>query len=144
MPTSKRLRVSEDDPLTRAIAPPSYETPTEREERIAAEQEAKRVSDAIDEELNRQRISEKKGPKAIKILLLGALLLLFNSRYSINHLQVKANQVSSHVAFLPPPKLTRSLQANRQRSKVSPILFMVRLQFTFIWVHCRLPTHELS
>ncbi|KAG2107321.1 guanine nucleotide binding protein, alpha subunit [Suillus cothurnatus] len=71
MPTSKRLRVSEDDPLTRAIAPPSYETPTEREERIAAEQEAKRVSDAIDEELNRQRISEKKGPKAIKILLLG-------------------------------------------------------------------------
>ncbi|KAG1729174.1 guanine nucleotide binding protein, alpha subunit [Suillus occidentalis] len=71
MPTSKRLRVSEDDPLTRAIAPPSYESPQERDERLAAEQEAKRVSDAIDEELNRQRISEKKGPKAIKILLLG-------------------------------------------------------------------------
>lgn len=71
MPTSKRLRVSEDDPLTRAIAPPPYETPAEREERLAAEQEAKRVSDAIDEELNKQRISEKKGPKAIKILLLG-------------------------------------------------------------------------
>lgn len=71
MPTSKRVRVSEDDPLTRAIAPPSYETPAEQEERLAAEQEAKRVSDAIDEELNRQRISEKKGPKAIKILLLG-------------------------------------------------------------------------
>jgi guanine nucleotide-binding protein subunit alpha len=73
MPTSKRLRVSEDDPLTRAIAPPSYESPQERDERLAAEQEAKRVSDAIDEELNKQRISEKKGPKAIKILLLGAL-----------------------------------------------------------------------
>lgn len=71
MPTPKRLRVSEDDPLTRAIAPPSYETPVEREERLAAEQEAKRISDAIDEELNKQRISEKKGPKAIKILLLG-------------------------------------------------------------------------
>ncbi|KAG2748662.1 G-alpha-domain-containing protein [Suillus brevipes Sb2] len=71
MPTSKRLRVSEDDPLTRAIAPPSYESPQERDERLAAEQEAKRVSDAIDEELNKQRISEKKGPKAIKILLLG-------------------------------------------------------------------------
>ncbi|KAG1840836.1 guanine nucleotide binding protein, alpha subunit [Suillus subalutaceus] len=71
MPTPKRLRVSEDDPLTRAIAPPSYESPAEREERLAAEQEAKRVSDAIDEELNKQRISEKKGPKAIKILLLG-------------------------------------------------------------------------
>lgn len=71
MPTSKRQRVSEDDPLTRAIAPPSYETPAERDNRLAVEQEAKRVSDAIDEELNRQRISEKKGPKAIKILLLG-------------------------------------------------------------------------
>ncbi|KIK39342.1 hypothetical protein CY34DRAFT_808411 [Suillus luteus UH-Slu-Lm8-n1] len=71
MPTSKRLRVSEDDPLTRAIAPPSYETPQERDDRLAAEQEAKRVSDAIDDELNKQRISEKKGPKAIKILLLG-------------------------------------------------------------------------
>ncbi|KAG0698709.1 guanine nucleotide binding protein, alpha subunit [Suillus ampliporus] len=45
--------------------------PAEREHRLAVEQEAKRVSDAIDEELNRQRISEKRGPKAIKILLLG-------------------------------------------------------------------------
>lgn len=71
MPSSKRHRVSEDDPLTRAIAPSPSETPPEREQRLAAEQEAKRVSDAIDEELNRQRISEKKGPKAIKILLLG-------------------------------------------------------------------------
>ncbi|KAG1815041.1 G-alpha-domain-containing protein [Suillus subaureus] len=78
MPTSKRLRVSEDDPLTRAIAPPPYETPAEREERLAAEQEAKRVSDAIDEELNKQRISEKKGPKAIKILLLGKSTTLKN------------------------------------------------------------------
>ncbi|KAF9226383.1 G-alpha-domain-containing protein [Gyrodon lividus] len=68
---SKRQRVSEDDPLTRAIAPPPNETPAERERRISAEQEAKRVSDAIDEELNRQRSAEKKGAKPIKILLLG-------------------------------------------------------------------------
>ncbi|KIJ61417.1 hypothetical protein HYDPIDRAFT_96606 [Hydnomerulius pinastri MD-312] len=68
---SKRQRVAEDDPLTRAIAPPPNETLAEREQRISAEQEAKRISDAIDEELNRQRITEKKGPKAIKILLLG-------------------------------------------------------------------------
>ncbi|KAG2058237.1 G-alpha-domain-containing protein [Suillus hirtellus] len=71
MPSSKRQRVSEDDPLTLAIAPPTTESHAEREERLAAEQEAKRVSDAIDDELNKQRISEKKGPKAIKILLLG-------------------------------------------------------------------------
>ncbi|KAH7910974.1 guanine nucleotide binding protein, alpha subunit [Hygrophoropsis aurantiaca] len=68
---SKRQRVPEDDPLTRACAPPPNETPTEREIRICAEQEAKRISDAIDEEINRQRIAERKGPKAVKILLLG-------------------------------------------------------------------------
>ncbi|KAG2152665.1 guanine nucleotide binding protein, alpha subunit [Suillus bovinus] len=87
MPTPKRQRVSEDDPLTQAIAPPPYETPAERDERLAAEQEAKRVSDAIDEELTKQRISEKKGPKAIKILLLGALIP-FNSSTHPNHFQL--------------------------------------------------------
>ncbi|KAG6379714.1 guanine nucleotide binding protein, alpha subunit [Boletus reticuloceps] len=77
-------RHKDDDPLTRAIAPPPNETPTERELRMAAEQEAKRVSDAIDDELNRQRIAEKKSPRPVKILLLGAstlisaLLLLYN------------------------------------------------------------------
>lgn len=69
---SKRQRISDDDPLSRAMAPPPGETFEEREQRLASEQDAKRVSDAIDEELNKQRIAEKKGPKAIKILLLGA------------------------------------------------------------------------
>lgn len=69
---SKRQRVSDDDPLTRAMAPPPGETLEERDLRLAAEQEAKRISDAIDDDLNRQRIAEKKSPKAIKILLLGA------------------------------------------------------------------------
>lgn len=68
----KRPKTSDDDPLTRAIAPPPNETPAQRELRIAAEQEAKRVSDAIDDELNRQRIADKKNPKPVKILLLGA------------------------------------------------------------------------
>ncbi len=60
-----------DDPLTRAMAPPTNETEGERAERVRAEAEAKRVSDMIDEELNRQRIAEKKGPKPVKMLLLG-------------------------------------------------------------------------
>ena len=72
----KRQKTSNDDPLTRAIAPPPNETPAERDLRMAAEQEAKRVSDAIDDELNRQRIADKKNPKPIKILLLGALFAL--------------------------------------------------------------------
>jgi guanine nucleotide-binding protein subunit alpha len=60
-----------DDPLTRAMAPPPDETPGQRAERLRSEAEAKRISDMIDEELNRQRLAEKKGPKPVKILLLG-------------------------------------------------------------------------
>ncbi|KAG9311698.1 guanine nucleotide binding protein, alpha subunit [Chiua virens] len=67
----RRLKSSDEDPLARAIAPPSNESPFERDHRIASELEAKRVSDAIDEELNRQRIADKKSPKPVKILLLG-------------------------------------------------------------------------
>jgi hypothetical protein len=58
----------DDDPLTRAMAPPPNETPWERSARINKEREAKRVSDEIDEEL---RKGQKKGPKPVKILLLG-------------------------------------------------------------------------
>jgi hypothetical protein len=97
---SKRQRVSEDDPLTRAIAPPPHETPAERALRIAAEQEAKRVSDAIDEELNRQRTADKKGPKPIKLLLLGAsssspcpMLVVYIPLSLFPLLQVRVNRV---------------------------------------------------
>ena len=60
-----------DDPLTRALAPPKNESEHQRIERLRAEAEAKRISDMIDEELNRQRLAERKGPKPVKILLLG-------------------------------------------------------------------------
>ncbi|KAL4073560.1 guanine nucleotide binding protein, alpha subunit, partial [Scleroderma citrinum] len=67
----RRQRINEDDPLTRAIAPPANESQQQRESRIQAEQDAKRISDAIDEELNRQRIADRRSPKPTKILLLG-------------------------------------------------------------------------
>ncbi|KLO10580.1 G-alpha-domain-containing protein [Schizopora paradoxa] len=70
-----------DDPLTRAMAPPHNETESERAERLRAEAEAKRVSDMIDEELNRQRIAEKKGPKPVKMLLLGERRLTTESSW---------------------------------------------------------------
>lgn len=103
----RRPKTSDDDPLTRAIAPPPNETPAQRELRIAAEQEAKRVSDAIDDELNRQRIADKKNPKPVKILLLGA----FPTRLTPPALQssppllfqVRANLVCWHlIAWLFP------------------------------------------
>jgi hypothetical protein len=62
---------ADEDPLAKALAPPPDESPTAREARLAEEAAAQRRSDAIDEELNRQRLAEKKAPKCIRILLLG-------------------------------------------------------------------------
>lgn len=59
------------DPLDILMAPPENETPAERELRLETEREAKKRSDLIDEEINKQRIAEKKAPKAVKLLLLG-------------------------------------------------------------------------
>ncbi|KAF8633628.1 hypothetical protein AX15_001317 [Amanita polypyramis BW_CC] len=61
----------DDDPLTMALAPPPDETPEQRDARLKAEKEAQLRSDAIDEEINRQRVTEKKEPKCVRVLLLG-------------------------------------------------------------------------
>ncbi|KAJ3733784.1 guanine nucleotide binding protein, alpha subunit [Lentinula guzmanii] len=69
----RRSVASEDnDPLTLAIAPPPNETPVEREQRLAEEKKAKEISDSIDEEINAQRLAEKK-EDSVKVLLLGEL-----------------------------------------------------------------------
>jgi hypothetical protein len=66
------MRSSTDlDPLSAAMAPPPGETSEQRAGRLRKEAEAKRVSDAIDEELKAERAALKKKRKAIKILLLG-------------------------------------------------------------------------
>ena len=60
-----------DDPLTKAIAPPENETNEEREARLLSQAEAQKRSDAIDEEINRQRAADKRAPKCVRVLLLG-------------------------------------------------------------------------
>ncbi|KAF8589162.1 G-alpha-domain-containing protein [Ramaria rubella] len=60
-----------DDPLARAIKPPEDETPQQRAQRIQKEQEALRVSQEIDKELNSDRVAKKKNRSDVKILLLG-------------------------------------------------------------------------
>lgn len=60
-----------DDPLARVIAPPENETQAEYAARLAAEEEAQKRSDAIDEEINRQRLENKRAPKSVRVLLLG-------------------------------------------------------------------------
>ena len=63
-------RNPDEDPLTKALVPPANETETEREARLSAEGEAQRRSDMIDEELNRQRVVERK-TNCVRVLLLG-------------------------------------------------------------------------
>ncbi|KAG8931796.1 hypothetical protein FRC03_012608 [Tulasnella sp. 419] len=61
-----------DDPLEIAMRPPANETAAERAERIAAEQEAIRISAEIDEMLKAERLAAKKRrTHEVKVLLLG-------------------------------------------------------------------------
>jgi len=68
---ARTLPTFEDDPLTNAIKPPPDETPEEWQRRLRLEQDAKAVSDSIDEKLDSQRAAERNGQKPVKILLLG-------------------------------------------------------------------------
>ncbi|KAG6857763.1 hypothetical protein H0H87_004179 [Tephrocybe sp. NHM501043] len=73
-------RGHDEDPLTKAMAPPPDESETERELRLAKEREAQKRSDAIDEELNRQRINDKK-TKCVRVLLLDFQLFHSNKAF---------------------------------------------------------------
>ena len=65
------MSLSPDDGDPLSLRPPAFETVDELRTRMAMEQKAKEISDRIDEELEKARIAERKGPKPIKILLLG-------------------------------------------------------------------------
>jgi hypothetical protein len=65
-----RPRTDDDDPLTAALRPPPDESPDARAIRIAREEEALRVSQAIDEAIRIERQTNKKN-KIVRILLLG-------------------------------------------------------------------------
>ncbi|TFY61662.1 hypothetical protein EVG20_g6974 [Dentipellis fragilis] len=60
-----------EDPLSAAIAPPPDETPEQRAAREQAEEEARRVSDEIDEFLRSERNAQRKRKPVVKVLLLG-------------------------------------------------------------------------
>jgi len=61
-----------DDPLTAALlgSIPRDETPAQRQQRLALEAEARRISDEIDERLRQERIDRGR-KKVVKVLLLG-------------------------------------------------------------------------
>ncbi len=60
---------TEKDPFV--VVPPEHETVEQREARVSADKAAQKISDAIDDDIDRQRMAEKKAPKAVKVLLLG-------------------------------------------------------------------------
>lgn len=62
--------VSSSDPLDVALRPPPDETPEEREQRIAREAEASRVSQAIDAGIKAEKQARKK-KRIVRLLLLG-------------------------------------------------------------------------
>jgi hypothetical protein len=59
------------DPLAFALAPRDDETADEKQTRLRDEAEAKRVSDAIDEQLKAERVELKKKKQVVRVLLLG-------------------------------------------------------------------------
>ncbi|KAJ6540357.1 guanine nucleotide binding protein, alpha subunit [Mycena capillaripes] len=65
------MRSLDLDPISAALAPPEDESPEQRHNRILRERAAKKISDDIDEQLNRERQQAKRQPKPVKILLLG-------------------------------------------------------------------------
>ncbi|KAG7100017.1 hypothetical protein E1B28_001804 [Marasmius oreades] len=64
-------RRSLSDPLAAAMLPPTNETPEQKQERIRAENEAKRISDGIDEMIRQERNEMKKTRSDVSVLLLG-------------------------------------------------------------------------
>lgn len=70
MPIAALSASTKDDPLAHITAPPVSETDAERRARLEVEAEAKRISDAIDEEISAEERAAKKG-QIVKILLLG-------------------------------------------------------------------------
>lgn len=103
-------RSFDEDPLTRAMQPPPDETYEQRLIREAAEAEAKRVSDEIDEMLRKEREAERRRKKPVKLLLLGAPLVLIILRSITNmsymgHCRPEREREDCHPEKYGPPYL---------------------------------------
>jgi len=75
-PPQKPRRRTLSDPLAVALLPPPDESPIDREVRLKAEIDAKKVSDSIDDMLRQERIDQKKSKAAVNVLFLVNLSLV--------------------------------------------------------------------
>ncbi|PPQ94855.1 hypothetical protein CVT25_007227 [Psilocybe cyanescens] len=73
---------ADPDPFAIFHTPPPNETPGERVEREAAEAEAKRVSDQIDDQLKVDKAAMKKAKNSVRVLLLGQSESDFRMKYA--------------------------------------------------------------
>jgi guanine nucleotide-binding protein alpha-1 subunit len=64
---------ADSDPLSRLLKPSAGETPQERQARLEQEALAQKISDAIDEQLRKEKAEKTKSRKEIRVLLLGEL-----------------------------------------------------------------------
>lgn len=64
-------RSLDDDPFAHILAAPPHETAEQREKRVKAEEDARRVSERIDEQLKEEKAASKKKQRPVKVLLLG-------------------------------------------------------------------------
>lgn len=62
---------ADSDPFSRLLRPSAAETPEEKQARLEAEAQARKISDAIDEQLRKEKLEKTKGRKEIRVLLLG-------------------------------------------------------------------------
>lgn len=67
--TTRRV-FSNDDPLDAVLRPPQNEPPQDRQQRLAREEDAKRVSQAIDASIKAERQARRK-KRVVVLLLLG-------------------------------------------------------------------------
>ncbi|EED84472.1 candidate G-protein alpha subunit [Postia placenta Mad-698-R] len=106
------------DPLDVLLSPPADESTEERVARLSAEAEAKKISDMIDEELQRQERAEKRGQKPIKILLLG------ESQLSVERRAFRAERASwravIHLNVVRSIRVILEAMAEAQTAQRSP------------------------
>lgn len=107
-----------DDPLARALAPPPDESLEDRAAREAKEQEAVRISNAIDESIKAEKLAEKK-KRMVKLLLLG---------------QSESGEVPTHPFHIISPIISFRMQGNLPHfanfsSIIHPRLFAKRKSY---------------
>ncbi|KAJ7721957.1 guanine nucleotide binding protein, alpha subunit [Mycena maculata] len=94
MPTKVRRRSVDDDPFTMALAPPEGETDEQRDVRLLLEKEAREISNSIDEQLSREKKENQKGPRPVKVLLLGKSTTLKNFQLMYDSKAFRAERAS--------------------------------------------------